>query len=255
MPPSSPAPVDRIAGKACKLGGENCCVTPVSASAREVAVSIAAVEIPTPVTEFGAVIPALRMYWEPGAGVSGHDSQISGQRYNLRKRAAKPAATVNTPGRKANKNPKSASGGISKAARAPKTYVYCIKPSSMARLAELEFGEHTTLVEGARFYLLPGGKKRAPSGVVSMRVTVPAGVDAKWLVEMDLEEEFLGEADEQVMEEERQAAAAEHEQEEKLEQQIQQQLENEQLGEEEQAEVDKEEEAAGNTSRRSCIVM
>ncbi|KAI5851763.1 hypothetical protein BZA05DRAFT_452656 [Tricharina praecox] len=111
--------------------------------------------------------------------------EMSPKRYDLRKRATKPAASAVKPGRKAPKIPKAASG-LSKSTS--KKYVYVLKPSAMARLADMEFDVHTTLVQGPRFYLQPGGKKRAPSGVVSMVATVPAGVDAQWPVELDFEE-------------------------------------------------------------------
>lgn len=65
----------------------------------------------------------------------------------------------------------------------------------MAWPAEINFGEHTTLVEGARFYLQPGGRKCAPRGVVSMVITVPAEVDLQWPVVMDLGEEISGKAE------------------------------------------------------------
>ncbi|KAI5847464.1 hypothetical protein BZA05DRAFT_446950 [Tricharina praecox] len=99
---------------------------------------------------------------------------MSKHSYNLRKRAPKPATAI-PHGRKAPEISKCLQ--ISKCARAPKTHVYCLKPGSMARPAEINFGEHTTLVEGARFYLQPGGRKCAPRGVVSMVITVPAEVD------------------------------------------------------------------------------
>ncbi|KAI5847465.1 hypothetical protein BZA05DRAFT_437841 [Tricharina praecox] len=160
---------------------------------------------------------------------------MSGHNHNLQKRATKAATTVK-PARNSPKIPKAASG-ISKSARAKK-YIYALKPTTMARLADIEFDEHTTLVEGARFYLQPGGRKRAPSGVVAMVITVPAGVEGQWPVWMDFKEEVLGEAEEK-----------------EVEQQLQQQPENEQLEEEQQAEAEEEERPAGNTSRLSCIVM
>ncbi|KAI5847501.1 hypothetical protein BZA05DRAFT_457562 [Tricharina praecox] len=112
--------------------------------------------------------------------------EMSPKRYDIRKRAPRPAAAAVKPARNAPKITKAASG-ISKSGRAKK-YIYALKASTMARLADMEFDVHTTLVEGARFYLQPGGRKRIPSGVVSMVITTPAGVDAQWPVELDFEE-------------------------------------------------------------------
>ncbi|KAI5848097.1 hypothetical protein BZA05DRAFT_457296 [Tricharina praecox] len=109
--------------------------------------------------------------------------------YNLRKRAAK-AAAATPQGRKARKTSKATGNGISKTARtAPKTIYYTVKTSTMARLAEMEFAVNTTLVEGVRFYRLPDGSKRAPRGVVVMKISIPAGVEGgEWPDEIDFEE-------------------------------------------------------------------
>ncbi|KAI5848091.1 hypothetical protein BZA05DRAFT_446805 [Tricharina praecox] len=191
--------------------------------------------------------------------------------YNLRKRAER-AAAATPPRRKACKTSKTAASrsSISKTARAaPKTIYYALKFSAMARLTEMEITKDTTLVEGERFHRLSCGGKRAPRGVVALKISIPAGVEGgEWPDEMELEaisgeeEEEVGqeEVQEQELEQqlEQQLQKEQHQEEEEQEQQLEQQLQKEQLQEqqeenaEEEAEQEEAEQAANN-SGLSCI--